>query len=190
MSDLFKGIAKNTNHIVIFAWPLGLIMAIISVVLMWEDYQTSRAGYMALPTLKVNSGLVTFAVAALPQVAQIVLFYIFGRDTRRGWAGLLAIGFFLVDLGTDAWFKSGGQWSLAPLAIVESLFIFTLGSEVLFTIAVGFIAETFGEFVGVFGVFLREALDGIQTALEAIGGGNNEEARDQQSYPQNQKRRN
>jgi len=169
MTNVFRQISKNTRPIILFAWPLGVLLVGLSLILMWEDYATSHAGYLALPTQKVNNGWVTFAVAALPQVGQIVLFYIFGRDTRRGWAALLAALFFLVDLGTDAWFKSAGTWSLMPLSIVESLFVFTLGSEVLFTIAVGFVAETFGEFlVGVSG-FIRGAIDGIRSAMDNLG---------------------
>jgi hypothetical protein len=141
---------------------------------MIEDYATSRAGYEALPTLKVNSGLVTFAVAALPQVGQIVLFYIFGRDTNKGWAALLASLFFLSDLGPDAWYKSGGSWGLMPLAIVERLFIFTLGSEILFTIAVGFVAETFPEFIIAVSGFLGATINAVQTGLEALGIGDSQ----------------
>jgi len=169
MTNLFKQISSNTRPFILFAWPLGCLLVALSLILMWEDYETSRAGYLALPTQKVHSNWVTFAVAFLPQAGQIVLFYIFGRNTRRGWAALLATGFFLVDLGTDAWFKSAGQWSLMPLAIVESLFIFTLGSEVLFTIAAGFVAEAFGEFIMAISAFIRTTLDAVQSGMEALG---------------------
>ncbi len=169
MSNVFKQISKNTRPIIMFAWPLGVLLVAFSIILMFEDYATSRAGYLALPTQKVNNGWVTFAVAALPQVGQIVLFYIFGRDTRRGWAALLAACFFIVDLGTDAWFKSAGAWSLMPLAVVESLFVFTIGSEVLFTIAIGFIAETFGEFIMAISGFLKGTTDAFRGALDNLG---------------------
>jgi hypothetical protein len=169
MTNVFRQISNNTRPFILFAWPLGCLLVAFSIILMFEDYQTSRAGYLALPTQKVNNGWVTFAVAALPQVGQIVLFYIFGRNTKRGWAALLATVFFLADLGTDAWFKSGGAWSLMPLAVAESLFIFTLGSEVLFTIALGFVAETFGEFMMALGTFGRGAIDGLQGAMENLG---------------------
>lgn len=178
MTNVFRQISSNTRPFIVFAWPLGVLLVGLSLVLMMEDYATSRAGYLALPTQKVNSDWVTFAVAALPQVGQIVLFYIFGRDTRRGWAALLATSFFMVDLSTDAWFKSGGDWSLMPLAVVESLFIFTLGSEMLFTIAVGFVTEAFPDFMVALGLFIRTVMDAFRTALEALGvGGDSEEVR-------------
>ena len=173
MTNMFKQVANNTRPIILFAWPLGCLLIALAVVLMWEDYETSRAGYLALPTLKVHSGWVTFAVAALPQAGQIVLYYIFARDTRKGWAALLATIFFLADLGTDSWFKSGGEWSLMPLAMAESLFIFTLGSEILFTVAVGFVAETFSEFMVAVSTFARGVIDAMQNAMETLGVTNN-----------------
>jgi hypothetical protein len=177
MTNIFRQISKNTRPFILFAWPLGVLLVAFSIILMFEDYATSRAGYLALPTHKVNSDWVTFAVAALPQVGQIVLFYIFGRDTRRGWAVLLATVFFLADLGTDAWFKSGGAWSLMPLAVIESLFIFTLGSEVLFTIAAGFVAETFQEFLLAGSGLLRGIIEAVKEAMANLGLGDFEETR-------------
>jgi hypothetical protein len=171
MSNVFRQISSNTRPFILFAWPLGCLLVGLAVILMMEDYATSRAGYLALPTLKVNSTWVTFAVAALPQAGQIVLFYIFGRDTKRGWAAVVALAFFLADIGTDAWFKCGGSLSLVPLAIVESLFIFTLGSEVLFTIAVGFVAEAFPEFIVAFFMLIKNVTDSFRAAMEALGMG-------------------
>ncbi len=169
MSNVFKKMAGNTNHLLVIIWPLGVILSVLSLALMYEDYDTSRLGYIALPTLKVNYTWIPFVVAALPQVSQVVLFYIFGRDTHKGWALLIASGFFLIDIGTDSWYKSGGNWNLMPLAVIESLFIFTLGSEVLFTVAVGFITETFGEFIIAFSLFLKSIVSGIGMALDALG---------------------
>lgn len=56
-----------------------------------------------------------------------------------------------------------------PLAILESLFIFTLGSEVLFSIAAGFVAETFADFVVAFAFFLKSAMDAIGHLGKALG---------------------
>ena len=175
MTNVFKTMSGNTKGFILIAWPLGVILIILSLVLMGEDYNTSRLGYMALPTQKVNDNLVIFAVAALPQLAQIILFFIFGRDTKKGWAIILAGLFFMADLSTDAWYKSGGDWSLMPLAIIESLFIFTLGSEVLFSIATGFVAEAFPDFVIAFAFFLKSGMDGIATIGKALGLSSDEE---------------
>ncbi len=169
MTNVFRQISSNTRPFILFAWPLGCLLVALSVILMMEDYATSRAGYLALPTQKVNSTWVTFAVAALPQAGQIVLFYIFGRDTKKGWAILMAGLFFVADIGTDAWFKSGGEWMMMPLALIESLFIFTLGSEILFTIAVGFVSESFPEFILALSNTARGTIEALQNALENLG---------------------
>lgn len=109
MSNIFKTVTKNTKPIILVAWPLGVALLVMTLILMYEDYATSYAGYIALPTSKVNAGgWVVLAVAALPQVTQIVLFYIFGRDTSKGWAAALATSFFAIDMATDAWYKSQG----------------------------------------------------------------------------------
>jgi hypothetical protein len=169
MSNVFKEIRENTSSFILFAWPLGCFLIALSVVLMIEDYETSRMGYIALPTAKVHDGWVTFAVAFLPQAGQIVLFYIFGKNTKKGWAALVAILFFLTDIGTDAWFKSTGNWDLMPLAIVESLFIFTLGSEVLFTIAFGFVMESLPVFMASLGNWFNLLRIGFSAFLGSLG---------------------
>jgi hypothetical protein len=66
MTNVFRQISSNTRPFIVFAWPLGVLLVGLSLILMMEDYATSRAGYLALPTQKVNSDWVTFAVAALP----------------------------------------------------------------------------------------------------------------------------
>lgn len=147
MTNLFKQASVRISGVIIFVWPLSILLVGLALLLMYEDYQTSRLGYLALPTAKASGGMITFAVAALPQAGQIVLFYIFGRDTKQRWAILLALLLFFADIGTDVWFKSKGDLWLVPVATIESLFLFTLGSEMLFTIAVGFVTEGLPEFV-------------------------------------------
>lgn len=172
MANAFEkmgGIAGSVRHLLIIVWPAGCVMAVISIMLMIEDYDTSRLGYLALPTLKVNTTWVPVVVAMLPQVAQVVLFYIFGLNTKKGWALLIAVVFFGFDIVTDVWYKCGQNWGLVPLAFVESLLLFTLGSEVLFTISVGFVTETFGEFIIALSVFLSSIIQGIGVALDALG---------------------
>ena len=169
MSNVFEKIAGNTKSGLLFIWPLGLLLAVFAALIMVEDYNTSRLGYLALPTKKFNYTWVPFVVGALPQIGQIVLFYIFGRDTKKGWALVIASLFFFIDVGTDTWYKSGQNWGLTPLAFVESVLIFTLGSEILFAIAVGFIAETFGEFIVTFTVFVSSVIEAVGLGLDALG---------------------
>lgn len=177
MSNIFKAMKNNTSSFIVFAWPLGVILLVLSISLMYEDYVTSLAGYNLLPTAKVNKEWIPLVVAGLPQIGQIVLFFVYGRDTGKSWAGLLAFLFFLVDISTDVWFKSNQELYLFPIAIVESLFVFTLGSEVLFSISAGFVAEAFGEFMIAFGILVQSILGGIEGMLQALGLGNDKNSR-------------
>lgn len=147
MTNLFKEMERNTSRFLLYVFPLAIILIIISGVLMLEDYRTSYAGYLRMPTLKVDNYFVPIAVAAIPQLGQIVMFFLFARDTRNRWALIISAILFCFDLGTDVLYKSGGNWALAPIAIFESLAIFTLGSEVMFSMMAGFILETWPEFM-------------------------------------------
>jgi hypothetical protein len=147
MTNLFKEMERNTQRFLLYVFPLAVILVIISGVLMVEDYRTSYAGYLMMPTLKVDNYFVPIAVAAIPQLGQIVMFFLFARDTRNRWALIISAILFLFDIGTDVTYKSGGNWSLAPVATFESLAIFTLGSEIMFSMMAGFVLETWPEFM-------------------------------------------
>ena len=72
---------------------------------------------------------------------------------------------------SDVVFKSGGNWGVVPVAVVESLFIFTLGSEVMFTIAGGFVLESLNEFMLVVGQFVGMVLSSFANfALGEVWG--------------------
>ena len=172
MSNIFLAMERRMSPFMLIAFPVACLLLGISAILMVEDYQTSLAGYMMLPTDKINNEYVPFAVAAIPQAGQILMIFIFGRDTKKSFALWIGASLFLVDLATDVIFKSHGSWSLAPIATVESLFIFTLGSEIMFSITGGFILETMSEFFSLVGQFIGMVLTSFanfaQGAIDAI----------------------
>jgi membrane peptidoglycan carboxypeptidase len=131
---------KQSNFILVI-FVIAVIGFVCAVVLGIEDYNTSLAGYRMLPTAKVNDAVVYF-VAILPQVAQIIFGWYFATDTRRRWAATLTITLIIVDVFTDVWFKAAG---LAPVwwigATIESIAIYTVGSEILLTTTLGIISE-------------------------------------------------
>ncbi len=170
MSNLYKQMGSTAHQIIIFMFPLAIVVCAISVILMIEDYRTSLAGYLMMPTSKVNHDIVPIAVAALPQFAQILLMYVGFRDTSKRWAIFMAFFLFLIDTGTDVYFKANGSWGLVPLATLESIAIFTVGSEILFAISVGFIVETFGDFMASVGVFVASVIQAINAVIESVMG--------------------
>jgi hypothetical protein len=150
MSNLLKYTAnriKDSSFIIpIFVFVVAACL--ISLAILWEDYSTSLFGYQALPTRKANDWVIPM-VAAMPQVFQVILFYAFLRDTNTNkWALALAFGLFLVDSGTDVYYKSNGfQSNLILLSVLETFTVYTLGSEVLFTMSFGLFFELLEPFL-------------------------------------------
>ena len=124
-----------------------VIAFIISIATTIEDYSTSMIGYQELPTRKANDFVVPL-VAALPQVLQIVMAYVFLTENKRpAWAFGIAAFAHVVDVGLDVFYKTGGSWSLVPLAIAETELVYTFGSEFLLTFSFGLIVLTFPDFL-------------------------------------------
>lgn len=163
MSNVFRTLREGTSRFIILAWPIALLMFTGSIFLMIEDFRTSYHGYSLVPTPKMDSVYVPIFVALLPQGVQILALYIFGRDTNRRGVLLLWLIMFLLDLGTDVAFKMNNTWSAYMFfwAIVESLAIFTIGSEGLFSFTGGFLWDTWRDFVSEVWDFINTIIDGI-----------------------------
>ena len=168
MANIFKQMENRMAPFMIVAYPVAVLLLVISIILMIEDYNTSLEGYMRLPTSKIDLDYVPFAVAAIPQAGQVLLMFVFGRNTNKSWALWIGALLFLADLATDVIFKSSGNWGLVPVAVVESLFIFTLGSEVMFTIAGGFVLESMNEFMLILGQFIGMILNAFANLAQNV----------------------
>ncbi len=137
-----------------FVIPITLVVLLGIVVgcfAFYEDYRSSYEGYRMLPTRKSGVEVIQM-IALLPQVGQIIFFYMFGSTAERSektgrWkynmVYFIVAGFLLLfDLGTDMYFKAFG---LPPyvwgIAFVESITVFTIGSEVLLTGSIGIFIE-------------------------------------------------
>lgn len=123
-----------------------VLLLIIGSGLWWEDYQTSRLGYDALPTRKYGD-YVPMLAAAVPQVLQVVAAYIFGTNTRNKKYLVIFMIALLADVGTDAVFKIDGNFALLPIALAENLIFFTIGSEFAIVISVGYGLELLPDFL-------------------------------------------
>lgn len=124
--------------------------AIIGMFAFYEDYMSSLEGYRMLPTRKSGYEVIQ-VIALLPQVGQIIFFYMFGRSVETLPSGrrrvnhlYFTIAFFLLlfDLGTDMYFKASGMpLTVWAIAFVESITVFTIGSEMLLTASLGIFFE-------------------------------------------------
>ena len=127
-----------------------LLGVIIGCFAFYEDYQSSLHGYELLPTRKTGQEIVQ-VVALLPQVGQIIFFYMFGRTIEYLPSGRRRINYLyftiaflllLFDLGTDMYFKASGMpLAVWGIAFVESITIFSIGSEMLLTASSGIFLE-------------------------------------------------
>lgn len=163
--QLFKKAAvaiKNSPWVI----PITLVFValfVISIVLMAEDYSTSLAGYQALPTRKAIEWIDYF-VAAIPQLTQVALVYIFVDNTQKKWAMLGGVGAWLLDSALDVYYKSHDLgWTIFGIAIIETTVVYTFGSEIMFTLSAGMLLQLLPSFFHQLG----EILSGI------AGGGTN-----------------
>lgn len=127
-----------------------MVGIVIGAFAFYEDYQSSLHGYGLLPTRKSGQEIIE-VIALLPQVGQIIFFYMFGNSIEALPTGkrrinyiyfIIASFLLLFDLGTDVYFKASGM-SLVVwiIAFVESITIFTIGSEMLLTASLGIFFE-------------------------------------------------
>lgn len=136
-----------------FVIPITLAVflgIVIGAFAFYEDYYSSLQGYMMLPTRKSGDEVVQ-VIALLPQIGQIIFFYMFGRSVVTTASGrkrfnllYFIIAFFLLlfDLGTDMYFKAFGMAAYVyVVAFVESITVFTIGSEMLLTASLGIFIE-------------------------------------------------
>lgn len=151
MSAFSKAVNKYKDTKMVIPMALAVLLGIvIGLFAFYEDYQSSYNGYILLPTRK--SGLeVIQVIALLPQVGQIIFFYMFGVTVETLPNGkrrvnylyfVIALFLLLFDLGTDMAFKaSGGDVLVWVVAFVESITVFTIGSEMLLTASLGIFFE-------------------------------------------------
>lgn len=142
MGNVFdKAASKLRGKAVVLPVIVFIISAIIGSALMYEDYTTSYYGYMAIPTHKVNDWVIPL-VALLPQVGQIAFAYVFATDTSRRWALWITALLWFVDVFTDVYFKSSGLGIVwVGGAIVETIAIYSIGSEILLVTSIGMLVK-------------------------------------------------
>lgn len=142
MSKLVMRIAEFKNKpvlsiVICVAWSALLIIAVRLGI---EDYTTSVLGYQAIPTRKADQ-YIAYLVGALPMLLQVAFgFWAIEKNNRL--AVLITIAAFLVDVSTDVYYKAVDQTiAMYVLAAIESVVLFTLGTEFLFLVALENIAE-------------------------------------------------
>lgn len=141
-------VARN-NAFVLPVFLAALVLLIASLPIMAEDYVTTLRGYLLLPTNKVWT-FTAYFVALIPQAGQIVMIAMASAmwENHKGIAILCALavlGCFFTDVYTDLYWRSSVDnipvgltmvdvtWS----ALFETIFIYTLTSEIFFSVGLG-----------------------------------------------------
>ena len=132
---------KPAAMLLVFLVLIALLA--VSVFLFVTDYITSLYGYYRLGTERVSDAEAWF-VGALPQLVQVA--FGFMALERRNWLfAVLAGAALLVDVGTDMTFRVGEAQSFAVYmtALIQSIVLFTLGSEFLLVASLENVIEYF-----------------------------------------------
>lgn len=120
---------KPASMLLVFLVLVALLA--VAVFLFVIDYITSVYGYYQLGTERVVDAEAWF-VGALPQLVQVA--FGFMALERRNWLfAILAGAAFVTDVGTDMTFRVGDAsgFSIYMIAVMQSVILFTLGSEFL-----------------------------------------------------------
>ena len=155
INNLFVLVHRKTEGaLTIIVFLASITMFLIGVNLCAEDTYTSYMGlqaYQATFGLTLNAWPITFwSESLLPQVGQVVFFYIFFSDMKKNWWALvIAIGLLMVDFYADLYYRTSGVISFDPeftrrtiAGGVVTFFYFTVGAELFISIGFGLAMTT------------------------------------------------
>ena len=135
------------NPRVIIWWLFVLLWVSAGIRFSYEDIQTTDYGYRALPTRSpfADTGIwVALLLFVLPVVSTIL----YVRTRKQGWL-YIALSSLVVDILFDMAYRVVANIWQAPIAwsietgvaLIQSVFIFTLGSEVAMGIGIPLLIE-------------------------------------------------
>ncbi len=155
INNLFLLVHRKTEGaLTIIVFLASITMFLIGVNLFAEDTYTSYMGlqtYQATFGLTLNAWPITFwSESLLPQVGQVVFFYIFFSDMKKNWwALIIAFGLLTIDFYADLYYRTSGIISFDSESIrrtvaggVVTLFYFTIGAELFISIGFGLAMTT------------------------------------------------
>jgi len=167
MATTFQKIAYKIqgSYMSIFFFLFSIAMLIIGGNHFVEDTLSS---YYGIKMLELHFGLVPatypftyFTLSILPQVAQVVFFYVFVNNPRESWWAFVVFAFAsLIDFYTDVWYRSDQEFWSSPEMIVAStlmtFFAYTFGSELFLSTGFGLAMELFAPAIKQFKKIVQE----------------------------------
>jgi hypothetical protein len=142
----------------------------VSVFLFVTDYVTSVRGYDLLGTARVSMAE-AWVVGALPQLVQVA--FGFMAMERRNWLfAALAGAALLVDVTTDTAFRVSGAaqpgFALYLTAFLQSITLFTLGSEFLLVASLENIIEYLPDVLEAMAITSNRMVDSFTNVAETF----------------------
>ena len=133
MSRLVVSIGNGLRKkpaIVLIVFLVWCALFLVALRLSWEDYVTNTPRYLLINTNKTSEDIAWF-VGALPQLLQVAFGFVALEKRSQGALAISLIA-FLFDVVTDVVYKTWGLPTYSiPIATIESVVLFTLGSEFL-----------------------------------------------------------
>ena len=156
INNLFLTVHRKTQgSLTIVTFAASLAMLLIGINLFIEDTYTSYMGlqeYQAHFELSLAIWPITYwSESLVPQIGQIVFFYVFFSDMKKNWwAIIIALLLLLVDFYADLYHRTQGSLSMSTLTDertiaggIITLFFFTVGAELFISMGWGISMTTF-----------------------------------------------
>lgn len=182
MENVFENAAQKVKNsrIVIWVFIASFAMLLIGANHFWEDTLSSYYGIKMLEEsygLKPTTYDLTYwTMSFAPQIAQVVLAYIYMSNPRKNrWALLGVIVALFFDFFADTWYRSDSAMfnsvGTAVISILLTFIYFTIGSELFITIGLGLTLELAPPFF-VQGIdFFDQLFDSIANRGRKLRGG-------------------
>lgn len=164
---------KSAGKMILIAYPVALILMIISIFLLYVDIITTVEGYKLLPTAKPDVLFLPWVVGVLPTMMVVFSAYnLASNEEKQGLWLFLLLAAFLPDFGTDIIYKMSvpmTTWYFQlGVSMVETFTIFTVGSELVFSLTFPFVVTMGGDFAEQVGVATGVTIGGVNRAGVAI----------------------
>lgn len=167
----------------IWVIALTMVMFLIGVNFFVEDAISSRNGIAQLEAVfgvkPVNFPVTYISLSIAPQVAQVVLLYLYFTDNRKNrWALLVAILFFVLDFVSDLQDRSNGHFlpltggiNLDMQTAVSggfTLMAYTIASEIFISVSIGLFLVLLADSIKQYAILVVQIRNAWKQAKEQI----------------------
>lgn len=162
---------------------LTMVMFAIGILFFIEDTISSRNGIAQLETVfgvkPVNFEITYWALSISPQVAQVVLFYLYLTDKEKNkWALFVAFIFLTLDFVSDLQDRSDGRFmpltggvnldAATAVAGGFTLLFYTIGSELFVSVSIGLFLVLIADGITQYAIVVVQIKNAWKQAKEKI----------------------